>query len=220
MGRHAAARVRGLFTRRGHGVPRGGGVRASGGGCDRRRRRCAARARLQRPLARRRRSHLPRRERSVVCAGDVRERRAPAARSGNRRAAARVRRRARMGRAGAARGVSLSAGAAGMIHIRPATLADAKRLAELRWEFRAGRTAPSETHDAFVRRCVAWMRRELQEGHAWRAWVAVSEGVIVGQVWLQTVTKIPNPVAESEQHAYLSNLYVTPDERGGVGTRL
>ena len=64
------------------------------------------------------------------------------------------------------------------------------------------------------------MRRELQEGHAWRAWVAVSEGAIVGQVWLQTITKIPNPVAESEQHAYLSNLYVTPDERGGVGSRL
>ena len=107
-----------------------------------------------------------------------------------------------------------------MIHIRPATLADAKRLAELRWEFRAGRTAPTETHDAFVRRCVAWMRRELQEGHAWRAWVAVNEGLVVGQVWLQTISKIPNPVAEAEQHAYLSNLYVTPDERGGVGTRL
>ena len=107
-----------------------------------------------------------------------------------------------------------------MIHIRAATLADAKRLAELRWEFRTGREAPSETHDAFVRRCVAWMRRELQEGHAWRAWVAVGNGVIVGQVWLQTIPKIPNPVAESEQHAYLSNLYVEPSERGGLGTRL
>ena len=64
------------------------------------------------------------------------------------------------------------------------------------------------------------MRVELQEGQAWRAWVAVKNGLIVGHVWLQTIKKIPNPVAESEQHAYLSNLYVTPEERGGVGTRL
>ena len=27
-------------------------------------------------------------------------------------------------------------------------------------------------------------------------------------------------MAETEQHAYLSNLYVIPDERGGIGTRL
>jgi GNAT superfamily N-acetyltransferase len=107
-----------------------------------------------------------------------------------------------------------------MISIRSATVADAKRLAELRWEFRAGREAPSEPHEVFVRRCVAWMRRELQEGQAWRAWVAVKDGLIVGHVWLQTIHKIPNPVAEPELHAYLSNLYVTPSERGGIGTRL
>jgi GNAT superfamily N-acetyltransferase len=107
-----------------------------------------------------------------------------------------------------------------MITIRSATVADAKRLSELRWEFRAGREAASETREVFVRRCVAWMRRELQEGQAWHAWVAVKDGPIVGQVWLQTIQKIPNPVAEAEQHAYLSNLYVTPTERGGIGTRL
>ncbi len=107
-----------------------------------------------------------------------------------------------------------------MIHLRAATVADAKRLAELRWEFRSGRGTPTETHDAFVRRCVAWMRRELQGDHAWRAWVAVMDGVIVGQAWLQTVQKIPNPIAEKEQHAYLSNVYVTPEARGGVGTKL
>ncbi len=90
-----------------------------------------------------------------------------------------------------------------------------KRLAELRWEFRAGREAASESHEVFVRRCVAWMRRELQEGQAWRAWVAVKDGPVVGQVWLQTIQKIPNPVAEAEQHASL-NLAVTPTERGGI----
>ena len=115
-----------------------------------------------------------------------------------------------------------------MIAIRPAQPSDAAALAELRWEFRAGRGATAESHDAFVARCAAWMRQELASGASWRAWVAeVMEGRaeaghhrIVGQVWLHTINKVPNPIAERERHAYLSNLYVTPDARGGVGTRL
>lgn len=107
-----------------------------------------------------------------------------------------------------------------MTDIRSATSADAGALAELRWEFRTGRQPPVETHDAFVKRCAPWMRRELATANAWRAWVAVIDRAIVGQVWLHTMHKVPNPVAELETHAYLSNLYVKPSERGGTGTRL
>lgn len=107
-----------------------------------------------------------------------------------------------------------------MIAIRTATIADARVLAELRWEFRSAQNPAVETRDAFVRRCAAWMRRELQEGREWTAWVAVQEHAIVGQAWLHIVGKIPNPVAEREQLAYLSNLYVQPSSRGGTGTRL
>ncbi|MGH9141284.1 MAG: GNAT family N-acetyltransferase [Vicinamibacterales bacterium] len=107
-----------------------------------------------------------------------------------------------------------------MIEIRAATIADATLLAELRWDFRSTQHPPREAHEPFVRRCTAWMRRELQNGSAWKAWVAVDQQVIVGQVWLHTLQKIPNPIAESEQLAYLSNLYVTEAARGGTGTRL
>ena len=107
-----------------------------------------------------------------------------------------------------------------MIDIRRASSADAGAMAELRWEFRAGRQPPTETHVAFIKRCAVWMRRELTTVNVWRAWVAVNGGVIVGQVWLHTIPKIPNPIAEAERHAYLSNLYVKPSDRGGTGTRL
>jgi GNAT superfamily N-acetyltransferase len=107
-----------------------------------------------------------------------------------------------------------------MTDIRSASSVDAGTLAEMRWEFRVERRPPAETHDAFVRRCARWMRRELTEANAWRAWVAVADGVIVGQVWLLTIHKVPNPVDESERHAYLSNLYVKESKRGGTGTRL
>ena len=109
-----------------------------------------------------------------------------------------------------------------MIEVRPATIADAKRLAELRWEFRSARDGSTEAHDPFVRRCMVWMRKELQISGSWKVWVAVDQHAIVGQVWVQTVQKIPNPTggAEPEQLAYLSNLFVQVSARGGTGTRL
>jgi N-acetylglutamate synthase-like GNAT family acetyltransferase len=107
-----------------------------------------------------------------------------------------------------------------MTDIRRASSADGGAMAELRWEFRAGRQPPTETHATFIKRCAAWMRRELTTVNAWQAWVAVNSGVIVGQVWLHTIPKIPNPITEAERHAYLSNLYVKPSDRGGTGTRL
>jgi GNAT superfamily N-acetyltransferase len=114
-----------------------------------------------------------------------------------------------------------------MTDIRPATRDDAWALAELRWEFRAGRAPAVESRNEFLARCAGWMRRELAAQDPWRAWLAFRQGSgqaddnrIVGQVWLDTLPKIPNPVGERERHAYLSNLYVTPAERGGIGVRL
>lgn len=107
-----------------------------------------------------------------------------------------------------------------MIDIRPATPADAAILAELRWEFRVARAPARQDHAEFVARCAAWMRDELTARVRWRAWVVVSDGTIVGQAWLQTIEKMPNPVAERERHGYVSNVFVQPECRGGVGSRL
>src|SRR5438093_10938617 len=103
-----------------------------------------------------------------------------------------------------------------MIEIRSAAPADAGALAELRWEFRVARAPAAEAHDAFVARCAAWMRAELTAGEKWRAWVVVADGAIVGQVWMQTIEKMPNPVEELERHAYVSNVFVQPAFSGGT----
>jgi GNAT superfamily N-acetyltransferase len=104
--------------------------------------------------------------------------------------------------------------------IRPASAADAPHLAELRWQFRIARAPATEAHDDFVARCAAWMRDQLASGHIWRAWVAMVDTAIVGQVWVQTIEKMPNPVAERERHAYVSNVFVQPEFRGGAGAQL
>ena len=93
--------------------------------------------------------------------------------------------------------------------IREAVPADARVLAELRWEFRSGKTLPTETREAFVDRCATWMSLELTRG-AWRAWVAAQDGRIVGQIWLQVLSKLPNPNAGINQYKLLKN----PPQRG------
>ena len=107
-----------------------------------------------------------------------------------------------------------------MIEVRAATPADAAALAELRWEFRAGREPAVESRDAFVERCTVWMRTQLAAGSPWRAWVADQDRRVVGHVWMHTIDKVPNPNGDRERHAYVSNLYVLPAARGGTGTRL
>jgi len=104
--------------------------------------------------------------------------------------------------------------------VRRATPSDARALAQLRWDFRSGRAPAVEDHLAFIDRCASWMRRELEPGGEWQCWVADDEGRIVGQVWLQLLEKVPNPVGERDRHAYVSNLYVVPQSRGGVGRQL
>jgi GNAT superfamily N-acetyltransferase len=106
-----------------------------------------------------------------------------------------------------------------MIDVRPATPDDAQALAELRWEFRAPRATPTESAEAFAARCGDWMRIELASGR-WCAWVALDDGRVVGQLWMFLMPKIPNPSAELERHAYISNVYVAPESRGGAGSPL
>ena len=104
------------------------------------------------------------------------------------------------------------------IAIREATPEDALRLAELRYEFRAALAGAIEDREGFLRRCSAWMSSRLVEN--WKCWVAACGEVIIGQVWLQLLEKLPNPVGEPERHGYITNLYVTPEFRGGIGGKL
>lgn len=105
--------------------------------------------------------------------------------------------------------------------IRLAESADAPELARMRWAFRAEVGVATEAEDAFVRRCAAWMEARLVPGGAWRCWVAEAGGRIVGHAWAQRIEKVPNPVDEPEAHAYVTNLFVRPEARGGgIGGRL
>ncbi|HEX2458325.1 MAG TPA: GNAT family N-acetyltransferase [Vicinamibacterales bacterium] len=105
--------------------------------------------------------------------------------------------------------------------IRRAVPSDAAALARLRCELRVSLRAAAEAEPAFVDRCTVWMRPRLGSESVWRCWVVEREGVIRGNVWVQIIEKLPNPVGEPERHGYISNLYVQPILRGsGVGSAL
>jgi len=105
--------------------------------------------------------------------------------------------------------------------IRTAAPADSRTLARLRFHFRTEVGEPVEAEEVFVNRCASWMADRLESDFPWRCWVAERPDGIVGNLWLQVMEKLPNPVSESEHHAYVTNVYVLPDCRSaGVGALL
>jgi GNAT superfamily N-acetyltransferase len=105
--------------------------------------------------------------------------------------------------------------------LRLAVPADAPGLARMRWEFRAAMAPPGEYEAAFLERCAAWMAPRLEPGGPWRCWLAESDSLPAGQLWLQLIEKIPNPGPELEYHAYITNVFVRPEHRGaGLGEEL
>lgn len=102
--------------------------------------------------------------------------------------------------------------------IRAADGEDAWTLAQLRFRFRTELSEPVETEKGFVARCAEWMRDVIDMSSSWKCWVAEQPSGIVGNLWLQVMEKLPNPVSEPEHHAYITNVYVLPDYRNdGVG---
>lgn len=107
------------------------------------------------------------------------------------------------------------------VTIRQTTEADSNVLARLRFAFRSSLNKAHEPDAAFVERCALWMDERLRYPSAWKSWIAECDGTAVGNIWVQLIEKIPNPVSEPERHAYVTNLFVREDFRcRGFGSKL
>lgn len=106
------------------------------------------------------------------------------------------------------------------IKIRVATESDAPVLARFRYQLRSSASEMIESEDKFSERCTRWIQQRLNNS-SWRCWIAEYEQTPVGNIWSQLVEKIPNPAAETECFAYVTNFYVREEYRGkGIGTML
>jgi GNAT superfamily N-acetyltransferase len=100
------------------------------------------------------------------------------------------------------------------MRIRAAETGDAAVLAALRYEFRSEMDPPTEPREAFEERMRTWWagRRAGQ----WRAWIGVDGDEPIGDIFLQIVEKVPNPVVEPERLGYITSLYVVPSRRNAA----
>ena len=117
------------------------------------------------------------------------------------------------------RGVSV--GAADGVVIRTATVDDVAELTELRRTF----TFEDPTDGGVLRgdfeESFAHIVGNGIESGQWIVWVAVEDGVIVSQVFVGTIEKIPRPIVEHRAIGYVTNVYTRPEFRGrGIGGRV
>jgi GNAT superfamily N-acetyltransferase len=107
------------------------------------------------------------------------------------------------------------------IRVRLASVNDAQMLARLRFDLRSSFHNVIESEEEFIARCTEWMQARLQNDGAWKCWIAETGSTSIGSVWVQLIEKLPNPIAESETYAYLTNFFVREEYRGkGAGTML
>lgn len=107
------------------------------------------------------------------------------------------------------------------MEIRQATLADAPALANLRWSWRVDEEGgnPAESREGFITRFSGFAKEAL--AGRWTVWVAASDGVIVANIWIYRVPKVPSPGVTTRDFGYMTNVYTVPARRNsGVGTQL
>ncbi len=108
--------------------------------------------------------------------------------------------------------------------VRRATDGDGHELARLRWDFTLEDYQPAvEPWESFVGRFLDRWKSFYASG---RWFVAVAErvggeGRLIGCAWLETVDRVPRPIAHADQMGYLTNVYVAPASRNeGIGSAL
>ncbi len=111
---------------------------------------------------------------------------------------------------------------AAAVRYRTATVDDAPRLAELRWDFRLEETPGATVHGRaeFMAACTAFFADGLSQGN-WTVWVAEFEGTLVACICLFTIVKIPKPNRLRDTFGYVTNVYTRPAYRNqGIGSGL
>ncbi|MEU9565312.1 N-acetyltransferase [Streptomyces sp. NPDC048161] len=105
--------------------------------------------------------------------------------------------------------------------IRRAECDDAPVLAAMRWRFKMeeGGDEFSQDEEQFIAECEGWLRTRM--AGPWRVWLAEVGGRPCGHVFVCLVEKVPSPYPGSDELGYVTNFYVTPEQRNrGLGQAL
>jgi GNAT superfamily N-acetyltransferase len=110
----------------------------------------------------------------------------------------------------------------GEIEYRLATEGDTEALARIRWDswLEHGQDPPEVNQETFVRECGQILKQRLLS-RQWTYWLAILDGEIISQIFIQRIAKVPKPSKIQDAFGYVTNVYTRPAYRGqGIGSRL
>lgn len=106
---------------------------------------------------------------------------------------------------------------------REAVRDDIPRLAQMRWDFRVElhhEPIAPEAKAPFMQVMLDFLAEAFDSG-MWGIWVAEEDGVIVSNVYIQRIRKVPRPIRLNAEMGYLTNMFTYPAFRGkGIGAEL
>ncbi|EHB68544.1 MULTISPECIES: GNAT family N-acetyltransferase [Paenibacillus] len=108
--------------------------------------------------------------------------------------------------------------------IRTATKEDMDQLIRMRWDFTfeddVDGNLKNEKYDDFYDECMEFLLDAFESGN-WYIWVAEENGLLVSNMYIELIHKVPRPGRITYPFAYMTNVYTKPDFRGkGIGSRL
>ena len=108
--------------------------------------------------------------------------------------------------------------------IRIATKEDIDQLIRMRWDFTLeddlDGTLKTEAYSDFYEECYDFLWKAIQSD-IWSIWVAEENGMIVSNIYIELIHKVPRPGRITHPFAYMTNVYTKPDYRGkGIGSKL
>jgi GNAT superfamily N-acetyltransferase len=108
------------------------------------------------------------------------------------------------------------------VEYRIATEDDVAALAKMRWNFRLEENPDLPVYDlaTFLQACTLFLRQGLLN-RQWTYWIAVQDDLIVAQIFVQKIAKIPKPNRLEDAFGYVTNVYTRPAFRNlGIGSVL
>lgn len=106
---------------------------------------------------------------------------------------------------------------------REAVRSDIPRLAQMRWDFRVELAHEAIAPDAkapFMQAMLEFLD-EIIDSNRWGIWVAEEDGIIISNVYIQRIRKVPRPIRLNVEMGYLTNMFTYPEFRGrGIGAEL
>jgi len=105
---------------------------------------------------------------------------------------------------------------------KEATEQNIMQLVEMRWDFEyENRKFDADiSKDVFFQNCYLFLKDGMDKGD-WVYWIVEEDNLILSQVFVRKIRKVPKPQKIIDEYGYVTNVYTRPHYRNkGIGQKL